>query len=113
LIGEGTIVEQIDAGRGIFTNNDLRRIFDALEAARPDLADALLLADLEKTPSDKAITARLDRYQVLVDCRDAKDQKQLNKELQRKGYATRKVTSVGSPGDAPPAGDISPDITAG
>ncbi len=34
-------MSEMDAGRGVFTHNDLRRIFDALEAARPDLADAL------------------------------------------------------------------------
>lgn len=31
----------IDVGRGVFTVNDLRRLFDALQVARPDLAEAL------------------------------------------------------------------------
>ncbi len=30
-----------DNGRGVFTSNDLRRLFDALEVARPDLSEAL------------------------------------------------------------------------
>ena len=31
----------VDVGRGISTRDDLRRIFDALEVARPDLLEAL------------------------------------------------------------------------
>ena len=33
----------LDPGRGVFSQDDLRRILDSLEAARPDLGDALYL----------------------------------------------------------------------
>ncbi len=31
----------LDPGRGVFSQNDLRRLFDALELARPDLSESL------------------------------------------------------------------------
>ena len=89
----------------------LAGIIADLTQETPELADALLLSDLLKAPSDKGLAARLDRYQVLVDCRDKRDQQALNKELQRKGYATRKVTSVATPAPEP-AETISPEIPA-
>lgn len=77
----------------------LATLIGELQASDVQLSDALLLSELvkTKTPADAGVSARLDRFQILVDCRDQKDQQRLDNELRRKGYATRKVTSKSEP----------------
>ena len=39
--GTADLANPLDPGRGVFSQNDLRRILDSLEAARPDISEAL------------------------------------------------------------------------